>query len=566
MKKLKYAEYQSRINQLVGRVREVLDALPRKQYGHIRQASLAELENLEEQEPLTIAIVGQYSAGKSTITKALTGRDDIEIGQGVTTEEPHVYDWNGVRIVDTPGIKADRPEHDEMSLHYIDRAHLLIFVSTINGFDDLIGETFRELAIERERAGKMMLTLNKRQMEAGDNEQGWIESVKPVLEPLSIDDVRLTIIDAEEYLESQDDEEFGDELRRLSHFDDFIAQLNDFIQDRRLNGRLLACLNVIETTTDNALKQVGAASEEIRLVQEHLRRNSVAIRESRSKIEQKVGEAADQIEALVLKKGREMASKITQDADSQDLKDDARITAREIRDKSRKISQELERFILNETNHLEDELNDVANSDLAHNIRIRMEGKDPEVSVANFSKRQRSVPNSTGDVVKHIGSFLKTRSVANAGKSGLKAVSGSDTHKVIKNIGGWIGHKFKPWEAVKMADKVGKFGSFAAKWGGAISRLVLDLWDEHNANKQAEKMRKARASVRNQYRNMAEQMSESYDEVQKKVFGDLHDPALKSLRNDSDELMNLEEKKNDNTHQLKALRKEARRLSAELQA
>ena len=39
----------------------------------------------DETRPLNIVFVGQYSAGKSTILRMLTGRDDIAVGAGITT-------------------------------------------------------------------------------------------------------------------------------------------------------------------------------------------------------------------------------------------------------------------------------------------------------------------------------------------------------------------------------------------------------------------------------------------------------------------------------------------------
>jgi len=63
--------------------------------------------------PLTVAFVGQYNAGKSTIIKALTGLENIPIDVNVCTDKVTAYDWNGIRLLDTPGIHAGYPEHDK---------------------------------------------------------------------------------------------------------------------------------------------------------------------------------------------------------------------------------------------------------------------------------------------------------------------------------------------------------------------------------------------------------------------------------------------------------------------
>jgi len=65
-------------------------------------------ENKDNQ--VKLVFIGQYSAGKSSILKLLTGRNDIAIGAGITTQKTHEYDWNGLKVVDTPGIH--KPKHE----------------------------------------------------------------------------------------------------------------------------------------------------------------------------------------------------------------------------------------------------------------------------------------------------------------------------------------------------------------------------------------------------------------------------------------------------------------------
>lgn len=54
-------------------------------------------EKPDDADTITIVFAGQYSAGKSSILKMLTGDESIEIGAGITTETTNVYYWNGDR-------------------------------------------------------------------------------------------------------------------------------------------------------------------------------------------------------------------------------------------------------------------------------------------------------------------------------------------------------------------------------------------------------------------------------------------------------------------------------------
>ena len=92
------------------------------------------------EQPISLVFAGQYSSGKSTLLKALTGRDDIATGAGITTEETHSYEWEGVTVIDTPGIHTSlRPDHDATSYEAISNADLMVFVITNELFDSHLG-------------------------------------------------------------------------------------------------------------------------------------------------------------------------------------------------------------------------------------------------------------------------------------------------------------------------------------------------------------------------------------------------------------------------------------------
>ena len=56
----------------------------------------------DSNNPISLVFAGQYSAGKSTILKALTGIKTIETGEQITTQVAHTYDWNGLRGIYHP--------------------------------------------------------------------------------------------------------------------------------------------------------------------------------------------------------------------------------------------------------------------------------------------------------------------------------------------------------------------------------------------------------------------------------------------------------------------------------
>ena len=54
----------------------------------------------DHEKPISLVFVGQFSAGKSTIIKALTGIDDIETGKGQVTNNVEKYIWRDIQVID----------------------------------------------------------------------------------------------------------------------------------------------------------------------------------------------------------------------------------------------------------------------------------------------------------------------------------------------------------------------------------------------------------------------------------------------------------------------------------
>ena len=116
------------------------------------------------QEKFTITFMGRTKAGKSTLHSILLGGLNSEfIGQGQTrtTRYNYVYDWNDIRIVDTPGIGAPGGQKDtDIARSVSDESDLIIYVVT----SDSIQETeFDFMAELKERNKPILILLNKKE-------------------------------------------------------------------------------------------------------------------------------------------------------------------------------------------------------------------------------------------------------------------------------------------------------------------------------------------------------------------------------------------------------------------
>ena len=94
-----------------------------------------------------------------------------------------------------------------------------------------------------------------------------------------------------------------------------------------------------------------------------------------------------------------------------------------------------------------------------------------EVAIKPGSAPLPAAPIWAGDLTKYIKQFDKFWGAGD----GVKAAAGSNGHKVVLKVGHAFGKKFKPWEAVKAADKIGKIregrrGGHRC-WTGGVRRL-----------------------------------------------------------------------------------------------
>jgi predicted GTPase len=96
--------------------------------------ALAELEEIAADGRPRIHLVGDYNAGKSSFIMRLLLEvgspvpPDLEIRANPTTDRPHEYDWDGVRLIDSPGFQSGEATHTEYALRSFPDASAVIYL------------------------------------------------------------------------------------------------------------------------------------------------------------------------------------------------------------------------------------------------------------------------------------------------------------------------------------------------------------------------------------------------------------------------------------------------------
>lgn len=425
-------------------------------------------KDITKEDKISVAFVGQYSSGKSTIIKALTGEKNILIDADIATGEVTPYEWGGAfLLVDTPGLKTgEKEEHDKMTQEAIERSDLLVYCITSDLFSDITREDFKRLA-EQYRT-KLFLVINKMNAETGDYDdlvENYSDSINKTLSPqYSIIEFHHFFVDAKDYLQgiTDNDQDYIDD----SHFDLFIKKLNDFIELKGLRGKLLTPVIVLLNSIDNTLIEIET--------DEHIKEGKRLIKKICDTIEEKkrafIKTSNEDIQRTANKfihKGDDVAMHLGDKGYEFNEK-----AFQEFSDPLQaELLSNIQKYFEQYAEEVDDEVQKVMNSEMAqHFFKEQKRRFDKEYKGSNGSSERladidKGVTQAASFATSKINVWLgKVANVSEGGKISIWTVNGSDLHKIVKNVGHKFGYKFKPFQALKITEKIAKIST----WIGPI--------------------------------------------------------------------------------------------------
>lgn len=202
-------------------------------YKEIVESFTEDIKEIKNQKLLTVAFIGQYNAGKSSIITALTGNKSIKIDSDIATDKTKDYEWNNVLLIDTPGICTDRKDHDDITYKKMKESDLLIYYLSNELFGGIILENFNKIAFDKKYSNKILLVINKMMRDPGNYDElvkNYKESLNNSLKPHNLDEFPTCFIACQYYLEGINEND--EELKELSHFNDFVKLINIFIKEK----------------------------------------------------------------------------------------------------------------------------------------------------------------------------------------------------------------------------------------------------------------------------------------------------------------------------------------------
>ncbi len=523
---------------------------------------------------LSIVFAGQYSAGKSSILTLLTGLQQ-RIGEGVTTSKTKKIDWNGMTVIDTPGIHTQiHPDHDKITYDAIASADLIVFVLTNEGFGNHLGNHFRKLINEMGKGHEMMLVVNKMDREAMGNtpELHKIKSndINKVLEPnFTVDDMYTSFISSDLYKESFDtcDKDDKEDWIRLSGWNSFLNNLNHFAKDKRFAGKYTTNLYKLEQIIQDALALYSTDNPEADASVELLNRNRRALVQCRQNIKERTSQQIQQGGSKVVGIGDSVALSLNSQCKESEFNNKLESAYNQTNQISNQILTEVEKIIGDETIKLAKAMEDVKNSQLAQDLKaaIQNELKKRNLNPNIYRKAQKGAQYAM-----EFGGWLDKIAKSPGAKSGWAEIfklgnySGSQAHKVVLEVGHFFGHKFKPWEAVKLAGKIGKAGKFLGV-AGAFVGVAFQVWNDVKENEAEKNLLEARNDIRNGFRNAANVIEMEFDKqtntwIEKEIAMEIKE--IDSAISELEQLRKVESKEYEN---LKLLLIQVQKLIRDIQ-
>jgi len=447
---------------------------------------------------LSIAFIGQYNAGKSTLIKALTGNSTVKISAEICTDKVTEYSWQDILLLDTPGIYAGNKEHDTITLEKISKCDLLVFVVPNELFNPQGAEFFQKVAKEMQRVGQMVLLVNKMSRESGKPDD-LLSTIAQVIEPHHPNDFYTCFIDADSYLKAQDPKytKYQTNLLVKSNFNYFLDSLQKLIKKNQLSARLVTPLHHAVDILDKSLIFLSTDDKRTRDLLELLRRKKIIIEASQIRARNGYHSELNKFEHEIIMLAERIASKIDGNHQEEEITQEISEVNKEINLLSEKTLENLQSILQSELKRLISKLEELENSSLNQSLieEIAMNLVDgKQVNNPNLSNTVDNVLlQQGGKFVQKIGEFSSTVS-----------------RDLVYNTGKSIGIKFKPFGAINAAKFIRDLGPLITG-AGVLLDVVITAKQQHEYAEFQRNLQQCRTAKRKELRELAEKMRKDYE-------------------------------------------------------
>lgn len=575
MKKLDYKKIEIDMESLCQQIINLLKERNEEKIKKMIEGYKEFLDEYKSEERLSIAFVGQYNAGKSSTIAALTGAKFLEqrtqqvegemklvevyeiegkellVGAQIMTNETDEYSWDGVRIIDTPGIYSGREDHDEKTLKILNEADLLVFVISNELFNPQSAAFFQRIIHDMNRSSQVLLVVNKMSREMGT--PAILEkSLLEVMEPHHPEVFHTSYIDAYDYLDAMKETDLEEKefLIEDSNFPAFLASLQKLIDKNEMNARLLGPINkgieVVETSFD-----ILSSEDLLELnMLELLQRKISSVKSSLTQFKNDYRSELTSLEYEVMMIGESIIRLIGTTDDKNEFERNIVDSERMIESASKKTINQIQEILTENVEQLNEELVNLQNSPLAKELFQSIEAKQKKESLKSIEaiekKDGQSILNHGPQLLNKVGGFAQK-------------VSRDTVYNFVKVFGG----KFKPWGAIKLTRTINKIGPVFAVFGTFMDAFLT--FKEEKAEENYEKsLQEARIDARKKFQEIADDIVGEYEVDIKENLVKIFLDEIKDIEEDQNKIRQEKTGKEDIAKQVGELLKDLKTLQTKI--
>ena len=519
-----YAEFYQRISQVISDTRTMVNE------GNLPCSSevLSELESARKllygEDPLRIVLIGEFSAGKSSLISALTG-ESLFIHADVATSSTAEYSWNGLVLVDTPGVQAEDTDtdHDLIAKQATRGADLVLFIISNELFNQRLADHFHYI-IGKDGLGlsqKTALIVNKMDRETNPDEE-LLDDITKVLGDYQ--EIPVYFCSASKYRQAFHEESpMKERFEKQSRFAELMKGINTFVDDAGTNGRLNTPISTVEKCLDMILSAASKTVEQKSRLEFIRRQKRVLL-----KLQGRFGEIKkvwkQQAYSTIIAQANDAAKQVSELSQPEDL--EALFVAGLEKADGELISlyDGLETALHEAFRQASADLNEIGDSPLGAQCATLEKERGGRVSV--------NVPDSRPSGLNFPEKLKKP--IINALQEGLSSASknAKGLRDVYYKVGKALGKKFRPWEAVKAGEKIAKY---AGKLGKAVPLIAvaLDFYTQYKEERIKEEKERyllnLRGALRGAFADQARVEAEVIEKVAMEVSRGPVQTALNTL-------------------------------------
>ena len=455
--------------------------------------AFSELKEIAADGRPRIHLVGDYNAGKSSFIKRLlidsgsSVPSDLEIRANPTTDRAREYDWDGIRLIDSPGFQSGEASHTEHALQTFPDASAVIYLFQPNlvlGADEhlitvLRGDRYLGLVPKQDRT---FFVVNRSDELGVDPETdpdayGQLVIRKRTELSLALGSRGISVDSGSIFCMASDpfgmvgnradvDASAFDPYRVWDGFGQFMSEF------RRARGHLLragADRSVLEGGIARLTKLVSRQTAEITHVTDQdtaVGRLCLQINEAISEGARLGGKHRVDLERLVTEHAAGFRDEVLAEVDPEQLKLKADRLQEWWNDEALQVE------LLQWAKKAAEDMNAWRERSFEA-IERRLESAEFRVAFGNHAETAPDCPDAKKGRAWFLEVFDK-----------VGRVTGGATREVVYKIGKGLGFKFKPWGAVKLARTLGKVGAVMAVVSVGFDIADLFLVEQRSAQRE----------------------------------------------------------------------------------